>query len=121
MQESRQKENIVLVKSIEFAVEIIEFCEVLEKEKKFVIAKQLLRCGTSVGANIHEAQNCESKKDFIHKMKIAAQELDEAEYWMILCEKVNSYPTPTALLDRQIEISKILNKIIATANRSLSK
>lgn len=119
MQENRHKENIVLVKSIEFAVAIIEFCEKLEREKKFVIAKQLLRCGTSVGANIHEAQNCESKKDFIHKMKIAAKELDEAEYWMILCERVNTYPTPIELINQQKEISKILNKIIATANRSL--
>jgi len=119
MQERRQKENIILIKSIQFAVEIITFCEKLEDERKYVIAKQLLRSGTSVGANIHEAQNCESKRDFIHKLKIAAKELDETQYWLMLCEKVNSYPTPSSLIEQKIEISKILNKIIATSKRTL--
>ena len=70
-----KKENIVVKKAIEFALEIIVFCELLEKSKKYVIAKQLLKSGTSIGANIHEAQNAESKADFIHKMKIILKEL----------------------------------------------
>ena len=71
------KENIVVDKSFRFALKIIEYCEILEDNKKFVIARQLLRSGTSIGANIREAQNAESKVDFVHKIKIAAKEADE--------------------------------------------
>ncbi len=56
--------NIVVEKSIEVALLIIQYCEVLKDKEKYVIANQLLRSGTSIGANIHEAQNAESKKDF---------------------------------------------------------
>ncbi len=89
--------NIAIEKSIEIALSIIEFCEVLEKNKKFSIAKQLLKSGTSIGANIHEAQNAESKADFIHKIKIATKELEETKYWLILCEKSKNYPTNLGL------------------------
>ncbi len=87
-----QKENIVVTRSIDFALNIISFCEHLESKKKFVVANQLLKSGTSIGANIHEAQNAESKADFIHKMKIAAKELEETKYWLLLCEKSPNYP-----------------------------
>ena len=63
------KKNIILDKSIAFALDIIKYVEVLEANRKFVIANQLLKSGTSIGANIHEAQNAESKADFIHKFK----------------------------------------------------
>ena len=66
------KENVIVNKSLQFAVEIIRFSEKLEEEKKFVIARQVLKSGTSIGANVREAQNAESKADFIHKLKIAA-------------------------------------------------
>lgn len=59
------RENIVVSKSVEFALDIIGFCELLESSRKFVISNQLLKAGTSIGANIHEAQNAESKADFI--------------------------------------------------------
>jgi four helix bundle protein len=83
-------ENIILNKSIDFSIEIISYCEILEEKRKYVIANQLLKSGTSIGANIHEAQNAESKADFIHKMKIAAKEIEETKYWLILCEKAKS-------------------------------
>lgn len=70
-----EKENVIVSKTIDFALEIISFCEILEKNRKFVIANQLLKSGTSIGANVHEAQNAESRADFIHKIKIAAKEL----------------------------------------------
>ncbi|HXS36304.1 MAG TPA: four helix bundle protein [Flavipsychrobacter sp.] len=70
-------ENVILKKTIEFSLEIIKYVELLEEKRKFVIANQLLKCGTSIGANVHEAQNAESKNDFIHKFKIAAKELEE--------------------------------------------
>ena len=59
--------------------------ESLEEQRKYVIARQLLRSGTSIGANVHEAQNAESKSDFIHKFKIAAKEVEETKYWLLLC------------------------------------
>jgi four helix bundle protein len=63
----------------------------LEAHHKYVIAKQILKAGTSIGANVREAQNAESKIDFIHKMKIAAKEADETEYWLLLCNRSNAY------------------------------
>ena len=68
-----EKKNQILELSFEFALQIIEFTELLEEKRKFVIANQLLKSGTSIGANVREAQNCESKADFIHKMKIATK------------------------------------------------
>lgn len=78
------KENIILKKSIEFSLTLIEYVEVLEANKKYIIARQLLKSGTSIGANIHEAQNAESKADFIHKVKIAAKEVEKTKYWLTL-------------------------------------
>lgn len=66
------KENLIVVKSFQFALLSIEYCELLEESKKFIIARQLLKSATTIGANIKEAQNAESRADFIHKMKIAA-------------------------------------------------
>lgn len=86
------KDNLIVTKTINFSLLIIEFCEELESKRKFVIANQLLRSGTAIGANVHEAQNAESKADFIHKIKIAAKELDETKYWLILCKKAKTYP-----------------------------
>ena len=60
-------ENIILRKAIEFSLAVIEYTELLEFNKKYVRARQLLKSGTSMGANVHEAQNAESKIDFIHK------------------------------------------------------
>ncbi len=81
------KENVIVEKTIAFALLMVKYCELLEQHKKYTIARQLLRSSTSIGANIFEAQNAESKVDFIHKMKIAAKEASETMYWLILCEK----------------------------------
>lgn len=83
--------NVVLDKSFAFALSIISYCETLEQNKKFVISNQLLKSGTSIGANINEAQNSESRADFIHKLKIAAKEAEETRYWLLLCEEANSH------------------------------
>ena len=79
-----EKRNEILELSFEFAVDIIEFSELLEDHKKYIVARQLLKSGTSVGANIRESQNCESSADFVHKLKIAAKEAEETEYWLLL-------------------------------------
>ena len=76
------KENLIVDLTFDFALEIIEYCEKLEELRKYVIARQLLKSGTSIGANVNEAQNAESKSDFIHKLKIAAKEADETKYWL---------------------------------------
>lgn len=67
------KDNLIVNLTLEFALDIIEYTELLESKKKFVIANQLLKSGTSIGANVWEAQNAESKLDFVHKLKIAAR------------------------------------------------
>ncbi len=109
------KENIIVEKSFRFALKIIQYCELLEENKKFVISRQLLRSGTSIGANIREAQNAESKLDFIHKMKLAAKEADETEYWLLLCKNSNSYPFDDLLLYDIEELIRILSKILGSS------
>lgn len=95
-------------------MQIIDYCELLEEKRKYVIARQLLKSGTSIGANVRESQNAESNQDFIHKLKIAAKEADETEYWLLLCEKSSNYPTKTDLVLSIISIKKLLNSIIST-------
>ncbi len=106
------RDNLIVKLSLEFALDIIDFSEFLEETKKFVIAKQLLKSGTSIGANIREAQNAESKADFIHKMKIAIKEADETEYWLTLCEMSKNYPKNEQLKIKLQSIINILSKII---------
>ncbi len=109
------KENIIVTKTLDFSVQVMEYCEVLEQNKKFVVARQLLRSATSIGANVFEAQNAESKADFIHKMKIAAKEASETLYWLILCERSKSYSHNPKLKENLDEILKILSKIISSS------
>lgn len=111
-------QNPIVKKTFEFAIGIVAFAEELEEKKKFVIARQVIRSGTSIGANVKEAQNAESKADFIHKMKIALKEADETEYWLFLCSAIPNYPKSVILLDKLDEILKILNKIVSSAKRS---
>ncbi|MCX6267497.1 MAG: four helix bundle protein [Bacteroidetes bacterium] len=109
------KENLIVTMSLEFALEIIAFSELLEEHKKFIVARQLLKSGTSIGANISEAQNAESKPDFIHKMKIAAKEADETKYWLTLCEMSKNYPFDNCLKEKLQSIINIISKIISTS------
>mgnify|MGYP000597281232 CR=1 FL=1 len=107
------KQNIIVEKSFDFALDIIEFSEMITEKKKFSLADQIFRAGTSIGANIREAQNAESKNDFIHKMKIAAKEADETEYWLLLCEKSGNYPYNPELQTKILSIKKLLSSIIS--------
>ncbi len=109
------KDNVIVKLAIEFALEIIEYTELLQSKRKFVISDQLLRAGTSIGANVHEAQNAESKADFIHKLKIAAKEADETEYWLTLCDLAKSYPKPEGLNEKLKSIILVLSKIISSS------
>lgn len=109
--------NPVLKHSFDLALMVIDYCEVLQDQKRFVISNQLMKSGTSVGANIMEAQNAESKADFVHKMKIAAKEAEETQYWLTLCKYSNNYPSCDELLSKLDEINKLLGKILSTAKR----
>jgi four helix bundle protein len=109
--------NPLLKQSIEFSLQVIECCEKLNADRKFILANQLFRSGTSIGANAMEAQNPQSKADFIHKMKIAAKEADESQYWLLLCEQSENYPRPIGLKEKLEELSKIIGSIISTAKR----
>jgi four helix bundle protein len=107
------KDNAILNLSFVFSLKIIKFSELLESNRKYNRGNQLFRCGTPIGANVREAQNAESKPDVIHKMKIAAKEGDESEYWLLLCKEATSYPDPNKLIDELHVINKILSKIIS--------
>jgi len=112
-----EKKNVVLEKSMEFALEIIEYAETLEEKRKYVVANQLLKSGTSIGANIREAQSAESRQDFIHKIKIAAKEAQETEYWLMLCNRSENYPSNSSLPKKLDEIQRLISSIIGTAKR----
>jgi four helix bundle protein len=111
------KENVIVTLTFKFALEIIKYCDGLQENKKFVIANQLLKSGTSVGANIREAQNAESKADFIHKFKISAKEIEETIYWLELCKFSDNYPNSDQLIEQVNNISRIVNKIIITSKQ----
>ena len=112
-----QKRNVIVEKSLDFSVEIIKFCELLEEQRKFVISRQLLRSGTSIGANIFESQHAESKADFIHKMKIAIKESNETYYWLLVCERSKSYPSKPELKTLTEELIRIISKIILSSKK----
>ena len=109
------RDNIIVNKTIEFSIAIIKYCGLLEQHRRFVISKQLLRSATSIGANVFEAKNAESKADFIHKMKIAAKEADETDYWLTLCELSNNYPTNDQLNEKLQSVINIISKIISSS------
>ncbi len=110
-----KKENLILNLTFQFALNMIEYTELLETKRKFNMANQLFKSGTSIHANIREAQNAESKADFIHKVKWAAKEAKETEGWLLLCKFSKSYPKPEKPIEDVISILKVLNKIIGSS------
>ncbi len=108
-------QNLIVELSFRFALRIIKYAELLEKDRKYILARQLLRSGTGIGANVREAQNAESSIDFIHKLKIAAKEADETEYWLLLCDQSEGYPDCKLLLNECASIIRVLSKIISTS------
>lgn len=88
------KDNLIVNLTFDFALDIIAFSEEIRALNRFEMASQIFRSGTSIGANIREAQNAESKADFIHKFKISAKETDELLFWLMLCKESKYYPSP---------------------------
>jgi len=121
---NENKDNIIVKKSYSFALEIIRIYKLLINEKKeYVISKQMLRSGTSVGANIHEAIASESKKDFIHKLGIAVKEARETSYWLNLL-KDSDYVNGEQFKNLNSncdQVIKILNSIILTTKERYLK
>ncbi len=118
MNKKFQKDNPIIIKSISFSVKIIKLSDQLYLDNRRNLSNQLIKSGTSIGANIREAQNAESKLDFIHKMKIAAKEIDETEYWLELIEKSYDKYDLNDLNIGLDEIARIVNSIITTSKRN---
>jgi len=108
--------NPILKKSFEFGVEIIKLSKDIRiKYKEYSLADQLLRSGTSIGANANEAVIGSSKKDFINKMNISLKEAYESRYWLLLLASVDYIKNPDFYLDEVDEIIKMLVKIVKTS------
>ena len=115
------KENIIKTKSFAFALRIIKLYKFLQTEQtEFILSKQLLRCGTSIGVMVRESEQAESKSDFIHKLAIAQKEANETEYWIELLNQSgyidkNQYES---IFQDITEIRKLLTSIIKTAKQN---
>ncbi len=111
-------DNIIETKSFNFAIRIVSLYKYLKDEKQeFVMSKQMLRSGTSIGANIAEAEEAQSKPDFVSKMNIALKETAETKYWLRLLNATD-YLTDVefdSIINDCIEVEKILNAIIKTS------
>jgi four helix bundle protein len=115
--------NIVYLKSFKFAVRIVELYKQLSIEKKeYVLSKQLLRSGTSIGANIREAVEGQSRKDFIAKMSISLKEARETEYWLELLKETKylEEEISESFLNDLTEIIKLLNAIVKTTKNTIA-
>ncbi len=115
-----RKENIVEKKSFEFALRIIGLYTAMLEQKEYVLSKQLLRSGTSIGANVAEASAAQSKRDFIAKMSISSKEARETKYWLMLIKE-------SAIVNIDVEqylaeindLINILTKIVKTSQEKL--
>jgi four helix bundle protein len=112
------KKNIIKEKSFSFALEVIQIYKKLNSEKKeFVMSKQLLRSGTSIGANIREAEYAQSKADFISKLSIALKESNEADYWIELLH-ISGYINLEDFQNTKQKISEQLRLLTSIINTS---
>ena len=119
----QMRENIIKTISFEFAVRIVKLSQYLREQKKeFVLSKQLIRSGTSVGAMVREAEHAESKSDFKHKMSIAQKEINETIYWLELLKETD-YLTDEqfeSIMNDAIKIIKLITSIIKTTKANMS-
>jgi four helix bundle protein len=93
------KPNLIVDLTFSFSLKIIAFTEMLESKKKFNMANQLFKSGTSIGANVREAQGAERKDDFRHKCKVAYKEAEETEYWLRLSQHAENFPFEQSMHD----------------------
>lgn len=112
-------ENLIEKKSFEFAIAIVRACKKISQEKKeYVLTKQLLRSGTSIGANIAEAQHAQSKADFISKISIAQKEANETKYWirLLYATQFMNKEMYDYLNAKVLELLRIISAIVKTAS-----
>lgn len=113
------KENLIVSKTFTFALGIISLYKNLSTEKhEYVLSKQILRSGTSIGANVNEAVEAQSKADFIHKLSIALKEARETEYWLKLLIGSGFVDSKTPLKDDIDQIIRILTAIIKSSKEN---
>ena len=114
-----EKKNVIKEKSYAFAIEIVSIYKILAERKEFVLSKQLLRSGTSIGANVRESEHAQSKADFIHKLSIALKEANETEYWIDLLfeTKYLSQTEFDIIKPKIVELLKLLTSIINTSKK----
>jgi four helix bundle protein len=120
---NEMKENVLKKKSFDFALRIVKMYKYLQDEKKeFIMSKQLMRSGTSVGAMVREAEFGESKTDFVHKMAIAQKEINESIYWLELLN-ASDYLTNQqfeSINADAVEIIKLITASIKTAKSNIN-
>ena len=107
-------------RTFDFALEIIALYKFLVSNKEYVLSKQVLRSGTSIGANVQEAQAAQSKADFISKMSIASKEARETKYWLRLLSEsgyLNDYVRKTEIFNDVDSIINIITKIVKTSSQ----
>ena len=119
-----ERQNPIVEKSFQFSVRIVNLHKHLVREhKEYVLSKQLLRSGTSIGANVNEAQAAQSNADFISKMSIASKEARETKYWLqLLCETEyldKAQPHVISLLEQSEELIKILTTIVKNTQKNI--
>jgi len=124
---SLREDNLIMVgkkideRTFDFALMIVDVYKFLLGKKEFVLSKQLLRAGTSIGANVTESQAAQSRNDFISKMSIASKEARETLYWIRLLKKsgyLNAYPKLRLLDDEISSIVKIITSIVKTTKEN---
>ncbi len=112
-------ESIIQRKSFAFALQIVDLYRRLQEQREFVVSKQLLRCGTSIGANVEEAPAGQSRRDFLSKMTIASKEARETRYWLRLLQESNlaqiDANSELAAID---ELIRILTSIVKTTSQT---
>ena len=115
-------ESAVREKSFEFALNVIELYKVLKADREFVLSRQLLRAGTSIGANVEEANAGQSRKDFLSKMSVALKEARETRYWLLLLHRSQLVPVDARpCLERVEELIKLLASIVKTTKESVER
>jgi len=118
------KNNLIEEKSFKFSIFIIQlYRDLIENKNEFILSKQLLKSGTSIGANVKEALRGQSKRDFLSKMNISLKEANECEYWIKLLVETEylQYDTGNLALNQCNELCRILNSIVKTTQKSINE
>lgn len=114
------KDNLIRELSYEFALQVVKLSKLMQEQKEFILSAQLMRSGTSIGANVEEATAGQSRKDFVAKMAIASKEARESNYWLRLLRDSNLCPSfdLLPLLDQSDRLIRVLTSIVRTTKNS---